>query len=267
MGIEFNHLYVTLDPDTLESIAQSEFIKQEFCTISRDTVKTEAESWTGTYLRGKHSYIELFPPGGAEGLREGFSGLGFNSQQAGQIEIVREQLRALSGDKEILSDLQVRETEAGQVPWFHYLSVNPAEREAFASWLMEFHPDYLEYKNIELTREGCFDRAAYLKTLETSETALFDDISEVHLELTSSEQEELALLLRGFGYESSGGGDVTTYHSHGFVIQVSHNVSPRYRIRKVVCAIADRPHPEKTFIFGKNARLNWGRSRAIWEFG
>jgi hypothetical protein len=267
MGIEFNHLYVTLDPDTLESIARSEFISQEFCTISRDTVKTETESWTGTYLRGKHSYIELFPPGGAEGLREGFSGLGFNSQRAGDMDIVRKKIRSLSETQEILSDLQVRETEAGQVPWFHYLSVNPAERGAFASWLMEFHPDYLAYKNIELTREGCFDRAAYLKTLETSETSLFDDISEIHLELTVSEQEELAFLLQGFGYESSGGGDGTTYHSDRFLIRVYQTVSPRYRIRRVVCAIADRPHPERSFTFGKNARLNLGRSLAIWEFG
>ena len=88
MGIEFNHLYVTLDPETLDSIGKSEFISQENCTISRNTVKTDLESWTGTYLMGKHTYLELFPPGGAEGLREGFSGIGFNSQQPGQIDIV-----------------------------------------------------------------------------------------------------------------------------------------------------------------------------------
>ena len=94
MGIEFNHLYVTLDTETLESIAKSEFISQEFCTISRDTVETDKESWAGTYLRGKHSYLELFAPGGAEGFREGFSGIGFNSKQAGQIDIVEEKLKS-----------------------------------------------------------------------------------------------------------------------------------------------------------------------------
>lgn len=273
MGIEFNHLYVTLDAETLDSIAKSEFISQEFCTISRDTVKTDTESWTGIYLRGKHSYLELFPPGGAEGLKEGFSGLGFNTQQAGEIDIVQEKLRSLLeskgllGSKEILSDLQVRQTEAGKVPWFDYLSINPVEREAFASWLMEFHQDYLDYKNIEMTSAGCFNRAAYLKTLETSETCLFDDISEVHLELTLSEQEELALLLKAFGYESSSVGDITTYYSHGFIVQVCQKVAPRYRIRKVVCTLKEQLQQEKTFTFGKNAQLNLGRSLAIWEFG
>lgn len=267
MGIEFNHLYITLDPETLELIAKSEFISQEFCTISRDTVTTDTESWTGIYLRGKHSYLELFPPGGAEGLREGFCGLGFNSQQAGQIDIVQEKLRALLGSKEILSDWRVRQTEAGKVPWFHYLSINPVEREAFASWLMEFHQDYLDYKNIKLTSDGCFNRAAYLKNLETSETSLFDDISEVHLELTLSEHEDLALLLQSFGYESSGGGDVTTYHSHGFMVKVCQKVAPRYRIRKVICTLKEQLQQEKTLTFGKNAQLNLGRSLAIWEFG
>jgi hypothetical protein len=267
MGIEFNHLYVTLDTETLESIVKSEFISQEFCTISTDTVKTDTESWTGNYLRGKYAYLELFAPGGAEGLKEGFSGLGFNSQKAGQIDIVEEKLRSLLGSKETLSYLRVRQTENGQIPWFNYLSINPAEREALASWLMEFHQDYLDCKNIKLTRGGCFNRAAYLKNLGTSETSLFDDISEVHLELTVSEHEELALLLETFGYDSSGVGDVTTYHSPSFIVKVCQKVAPRYRIRKVVCTLKDRPHQERTFTFGKNAQLNVGKSLAIWQFG
>lgn len=266
MGIEFNHLYVTLDPETLESIAQSEFISQEFCTISRDTVKTDKESWSGTYLRGKYAYLELFAPGGAQGLREGFSGIGFNSQQAGQIDIVNEKLKSLD-DREILFKLQVRQTEDRQIPWFHYLAIDQSDRQAIASWLMEFHQDYLEYKNIKLTGAGCFDRAAYLKNLDTSETSLFDDISEVHLELTVSEHEKLALLLQGFGYDSSCVKDITTYNSDGFTLQVSQKVAPSYRIRQVVCTLKDRPHQERTFTFGDNARLNVGRTLAIWQFG
>jgi hypothetical protein len=265
MGIEFNHLYVTLDTETLESIAKSEFISQEFCTISRDTVETDTESWAGTYLRGKHSYIELFPPGGAEGLREGFSGIAFNSKQAGQIDIVDEKLKSLVA-QETFSSLQVRQTEEGKVPWFHYLALK-SEREAFSPWLMEFHQDYLDYKNIKLTSAGCFDRAAYLKNLATSETSLFDDISEVHLELTLAEHEELALLLRVFGYESSGVGDITTYRSHGFTLQVSQKVAPSYRIRKVFCTMKGQAHQERKFTFGDNAQLNVGRKLAIWQFG
>ena len=267
MGIEFNHLYVTLDTETLESIAKSEFISREFCTISRDTVKTDTESWTGTYLKGQHTCLELFPPGGADGLREGFSGIAFNSQQAGQIDIVKEKLSSLLGSKEILTYLRVRQTADRKVPWFHYLSINPLEREAFASWLMEFHQDYLDYKDIKLTSAGYFNRAAYLKNLGTSETSLFDDISEVHLELTLSEHEELALLLQAFGYESSCIGDITTYHSDCFIVQVCQKVAPHYRIRRVVCTLKDRPHQEKTFTFGKNAQLNVGSSLAIWKFG
>ncbi|MEQ9233032.1 DUF5829 family protein [Coleofasciculus sp. E2-BRE-01] len=266
MGIEFNHLYVTLDTETLESIAQSEFICQSFCTVSRDTVETDTESWSGIYLRGNYAYLELFPPGGAEGLKQGFSGMGFNTQQTGQIDSVAEKLRGLSA-KETFSDLQVRQTEYGKIPWFHYLTLNPSEREAFAAWLMEFHQDYLDYKNIKLTPAGCFDRAAYLKTLDTCETSLFEDISDVHLELTVSEHEELALLLRAFGYHSSGVGDMTIYRSDSFTVQVSQNVAPRYQICQVVCTIKEQPHLERMFTFGDNAKLKVGRELAIWQFG
>lgn len=267
MAIEFNHLYVTLDSETLELITKSEFISQQFCTISSNTTKTDAESWTGTYLRGKNAYLELFPPGGAEGLKEGFCGLGFNSQRAGELHKVEEKLRSLLGSKEILSDLQVRHTEEGKVPWFYYLSANPSQREAFASWLMEFHQDYLDYKNIKLTSAGCFDRAAYLKTLDTSETSLFDDISEVHLELTAPEHKELALLLQSFDYDSFTQGDTTIYNSGNFMLKVGEKVAPYYRITKVICTLKEQLQQEKTFTFGKNAQLNVGGTLAIWEFG
>ncbi len=265
-NIEINHLYITLDPETLESIATSEFICQDFCTMSRETVQADEESWTGIYLRGKHTYLELFAPDGAKGLKEGFSGIGFNTQQAGQINIINEKLKPLV-TKEIEPILRIRQTEKGKVPWFYYVSIKDSEREAFALWLMEFHQDYLDYKGIKLSKTGNFSRAAYMKTLDTSENSLFNDILEVHLNLTSSEHQDLALLLRAFGYQSSSSKNITTYRSNGFTLQVSEKVNPFYRIRKVVCLLTTQPDEEKSYSFDNNAHLRVTKELAIFQFG
>ena len=283
MGIEFNHLYVTLDSETIEAIANSAFICQDFCTVSRDTVETDQERWSGVYLRGKYAYLELFAPGGAEGFREGFSGLAFSTQQAGELGLVEKKLESLTAQttaqtttqttaqttvaQEILSSFQVRQVENQKVPWFYYLAIKKLERIAFSPWLMEFHQDYLDYKKIKPTNLGWFDRSAYLKNLDTSETALFKDVSEVHLELTSSEHKELALLLEAIGYQGSTPGKTITYRSPGFTVHVAEVVDPMYRIRKVVCTLMDQPHQETTLTFGQNATLTVGKDLATWEFG
>lgn len=275
MGIEFNHLYVTLDSETIKAIANSAFICQDFCTVSRDTVETDQERWSGLYLRGKYAYLELFAPGGAEGLQEGFSGLAFSTQQAGELGLVEKKLESLTAQttaqttvaQEILSSLQVRQVENQKVPWFYYLAIKKSERIAFSPWLMEFHQDYLDYKKIKPTNLGWFDRSAYLKNLDTSETALFKDVSEVHLELTSSEHKELALLLQAIGYQGSKPGETITYHSPGFTVYVAEVVDPMYRIRKVVCTLMAQPHQETTLTFGQNATLTLTKELATWEFG
>jgi hypothetical protein len=265
-NIEFNHLYVTLEPETLESITTSEFIAENFCTMSRDTVQADEESWTGIYLRGKHTYLELFAPNGAKELKEGFSGIGFNTQQAGQINLINERLKSLVA-REIQPHLRIRQTEKGKVPWFYYLSITDSQREAFAPWLMEFHQDYLDYKGIKPSKTGDFSRAAYMKTLDTKENSLFDDILEVHLNLTSSEHQDLGLLLQAFGYQSSCFENITTYRSNGLTLQVSETVNPIYRIHKIVCLLTTQLDEEKNYTFGNNAHLRVHQELAIWQFG
>jgi hypothetical protein len=50
--------------------------------------------WKRYYLRGKYAYLEIFAPGGAEGLKENFSCIGLNIQPAGQIDLVEEKLKS-----------------------------------------------------------------------------------------------------------------------------------------------------------------------------
>lgn len=268
MAVEFNHFYVTLDAESVKSIDQSEFLANQFCNLTRTTVEADDESWTGTYLVGKRSYLELFGPGGMEGLREGFAGIGFSTRRTGQIDEIEERLEKLVPGK-IKRHLRLRKGTDGEVPWFHYLYIEDSDDGGFSSWLLEYHPDYLATKGIHLGESGLIDRAAYLwpKTEEEPYNLLLDDIPEIELEITPEEHNVLQMLLGAFGFESARSGEAVSYRSRDFALKVTEMSAPIYRIRRVTCSLTSRLDAEKDFSFGDNATLSIKKDSALWLFG
>jgi len=56
-----NHFFLIIDSATYKDIVESEFIKNEFATLEeRTTVSNNNESWTGAYIYGESTYIEIF---------------------------------------------------------------------------------------------------------------------------------------------------------------------------------------------------------------
>jgi len=268
MNVEFNHLVVTLDAESVEAVTESEFIKNEFCNLSRRKTEADGESWTGTYLYGKRSYIELFAPGGAEGVREGHSGIGFSTVQIGEIDKIEEHLKK-SAPGQINRGLRIRKMDNGEIPWFHYISIEPPKDSGFTSWLMEFHPDYLVQKGIKLDESGFVDRSALLRPGRGYETErlLFDDISAVELELTPAEHKYLRLLMRVFGYELSVSGATSHYRSNDFWLKVTEQPTPVYRVRQATCDLVRSLDAEQEFRFGERAMLSMSKKAGRWLFG
>src|SRR6266576_662166 len=81
-----NHLYVVLDSETMAAIVASPLITEELGTFeTRTTTANGGEKWTGHYLRGQNTYIELFGPGGFRGARPGMVGIGFGVEDSGGV--------------------------------------------------------------------------------------------------------------------------------------------------------------------------------------
>lgn len=268
MDVEFNHLYVTLDAESVQAVGESQFLASQFCNLTTTKVEADDESWTGTYLLGKRSYLELFGPGGMEGLREGFAGIGFSTRRMGQIDEIEERLEKLVPGK-IRRDLRIRKGADGEVPWFHYLYIEDSDDGGFFSWLLEYHPDYLASKDIHLGESGLIDRAAYLRpeTEDESYNLLLDDIHEVEIEITLQEHNVLKILLRAFGYGSSSNGGVVSYRSGEFVLKVTETSAPTYRIRKATCSLTAGAGVEREISFGDGAKLSIKNGSALWLFG
>lgn len=272
--VELNHVFVTLSRGTIDAISRSTFPLDRFSVIQVQTVKSGKESWTGTYLDGWRAYLELFAPGGAEGLKEGYSGIGFSVPRPGSGEEVKRRLDAVPGES-ALSDLRsLRVDDKTSIPWFELIRLKSLEEGPFTAWLMDFRPEFVKYRGIQLTDAGLNDRHAYIAARYTPpdkrrayEKVSFDDLLEVHLELTASESVAFEKFATSLGYVVSGAQGTRFYRSGPFSIVVSVVPTPVYRIRKVVCSLRRDAPTNAELRFGPDARLTLQGRRAIWSFG
>jgi hypothetical protein len=263
--IEFNHLYVTLDEDTVHAIAESHFVSAHF-SVAKTTVRADETSWTAVFLRGRRTYLELFAAHCTEGMEKGYSGIGFSTQRLGQLDELAERLEEIAPQR-VERGLRTRKDADGEVPWYYYLAVQSSEWKGFSAWLMEVHEEYLVSRDIKTAAPRKFDRRAYISALDPSESSHLDDIVEVHIELGSGETADLDLLLRGLGFHSSGSHKSTTYTSGGFTLRVSESPDPNYRIQKVVCTMTHHLTEAHELVFGDDAALKADSNRMVWLFG
>src|SRR5450631_3146450 len=138
-----NHLYFVLDSNTYAHIFDSAFFQQIGNTTETKTTTT-AGSWTGKYLRGRDSYLEVFPPKGFAGATEGNIGFGFMNLKQGDVNKLEANWKANSKDS-VKSDTSTLLKDGIKLSWFYSLSLYSVDSLIPASaWVMENTPDMLK---------------------------------------------------------------------------------------------------------------------------
>jgi len=59
-GVVISHVFFCIDSTTYQNLFKHEFIASLFANTSESSGKTLTDSWTGKYLNGRKSYIEVF---------------------------------------------------------------------------------------------------------------------------------------------------------------------------------------------------------------
>jgi hypothetical protein len=134
-----DHVFGVVDSDTAAAIATSDFLPH-FGRFKVATVVADHESWTGRYLFGRRTYLELFGPGDVSesDSSEACAGLGLSTPGRGGLEILSE--RMAGWGKRPLTGRRTREDDLAAVPWFDYLEPTDAS-PTFEAWVMEFLQD------------------------------------------------------------------------------------------------------------------------------
>jgi hypothetical protein len=82
--VAHNHFYVTVDRPTFEAIRQSKWLREEFANVSVSTHAGGDNQWTGIYVSGVGTYVEIFCEG--TDFRLGQAGVGLFTQKPGGVD-------------------------------------------------------------------------------------------------------------------------------------------------------------------------------------
>ncbi len=265
----YNHSYGVFDRETADAIEHSDYLR-EFANFQvRTTSGTGGETWTGRYLMGRETYLELLGIGDVPGQDGtlGSAGLGLSVERAGELATVKDRLKD-EGVTEPIDFLQTRDFGDGvPVPWFDAV-LTTSEYDAFGAWGMEYRPEYFAdpRSNTEPPSfPGDVSRERYLS--DDYRTHLMRDVTSVRIAVTAGDLADTVPLLRaggftvrtvtGGGVVAQGGGttirlDVTTREQAGYRevdMSLNHPVKDRHveQIGNSTLTVGPGSHAEWTF--------------------
>lgn len=202
--VYLNHVVIVTDSATYAAIGASPFLRDDFAGVQQLTVGAEGgATWTGTYIFGRNTYIELFAPGGVAGSA-GTGMISFGVERRGALWQVREHLtKALAGGVD--SMLRTRARRKEEVPWFYGVSARGVMTGSrFPTWVMEYFPDYQHLWDSSRASDPVnVTRASQTVGIYRPERPL-EDVVGITLAADQPDRDRIEAEARAFGYRIVG---------------------------------------------------------------
>ncbi|MEV0738701.1 DUF5829 family protein [Streptomyces sp. NPDC050549] len=265
----YNHSYGVFDRETADAIEHSDYLRDFANFQVRTTTGTGGQTWTGRYLMGRETYLELFGVGDVAGQDGtlGSAGLGLSTERAGDLATVTARLKD-EGVADPVAFLQTRDFGDGvPVPWFDAV-LTTTEYDAFGAWAMEYRPEYFADPrgNTEPpSYPGDVGRERYLS--DDYRTHLMRDVTSVRIAVTEGDLADTVPLLRagGFTVRTVAGGGIVA-EGGGTTIRLDAVPRENAGMQQVDFAL-NRPLKDRHVEQIGHSTLTVGPgSRAVWTF-
>ncbi|MFH8611538.1 DUF5829 family protein [Streptomyces sp. NPDC018029] len=266
----YNHAYGVVDRETADAIEHSAYLR-EFANFQvRTTTGSGGQTWTGRYLLGRETYLELFGVGDLPGKdgEFGAAGMAVSVERAGDLATVRERVR-----KQGITPadfLQTRDFGDGvPVPWFDGFFVIEADQyDSFGTWAMEYRPEYFadpRSKTEPPDHPGDVGRERYLN--DDYRKHRMRDVTSLRLAATPRDIASTVPLLRSGGFvvrPLPGGGAVAL--RGGTTIRLDATSRAEAGLREVRFSLnhpATQRHEER---IGRSTLTVGPGAEAVWTF-
>ncbi|MFD5074968.1 DUF5829 family protein [Streptomyces sp. NPDC058371] len=264
----YNHAYGVLDRETADAIEHSDYLR-EFANFQvRTTTGSGGKAWTGRYLMGRETYLELFGVGDLPGQDAalGSTGMGLSVERAGDLETVIERLRD-QGVADPVDFQQTRDFGDGvPVPWFDAV-LTTEKYDAFGAWGMEYRPEYFadpRGKTDPASYPGDVGRERYLS--DDYGSHLMRDVSSIRLAVTARDLAGTVPLLRSGGFvvlPLAGGGVVA--QRGGTMIRFDAVAGDQVGLRQIELSLnRSVDHHEERI--GRSTLVVGPGAHAVWTF-
>jgi hypothetical protein len=267
--LHYNHAYGVFDRETADAVERSSYLRKFAEFEVRTTTGADGRTWTGRYLLGRESYLEVFGVGdlpGKDGTL-GAGGLALSVERSGQLAEVIRRLRAQGVEKPV-EFAQTRDFGDGvPVPWFDAVFTT-GEYDAFGGWGMEYRPEYFADPRggtEPAGHPGDVGRERYLP--DGYREHLMRDITSIRFAVTARDLANTVPLLKagGFAVRSVAGGVVA--RGGGSTIRLDAVPREQAGLREVGMRL-NRPvahrHEER---LGSSTLVVGPGPRAVWNFG
>ncbi|MFD4527019.1 DUF5829 family protein [Streptomyces sp. NPDC058470] len=264
----YNHAYGVLDRETADAIEHSEYLR-EFANFQvRTTTGAGGQTWTGRYLMGRETYVELFGVGDLPGQDGAFgsTGMGISTEHAGDLVTVTERVRDQG-----VTPVEFRQTrdfgDGVPVPWFDAI-LTTDQYDAFGAWAMEYLPEYFadpRSKTEPANYPGDMGRERYLSDDYSSH--LMRDVTSIRLAVTERDIASTVPLLRagGFVVRATAGGGVVALGG-GTTIRLDAVPRDQVGLRQIGLSLnrsVGYRHQEQ---IGRSTLVVGPGTRAVWTF-
>jgi hypothetical protein len=246
--VHFNHVFAVLDAETAASL---DALPAELAVLERRTTSADHDSWTGFYLYGRETYLELFAPGGSSGSAPGDLGLCVSVERAGGLDRIARRLDSPADRFE--TDVRVKKSDGRSTPWFRYGGPHSwPEKGPIVMWVSEFLPPFK------------IDRRGYLAEKFHAERALLD-VRAVVLALPPANRDWLAASLTRLGWRVRRDGNDVIADDGQVTLTVQPDEAKRGLVEMVFAL--SRAVERKVVAVGTRSTLTLGPgAEARWRF-
>ncbi len=263
-----SHIFFCIDSISYQNLFHDEFVAKIFANTREQSSKTLTDSYTGKYLRGRQSYIEVFKPAHKEGKRglgdkSGDVGLVFRTKKPGDINKIDQLIR---NDKKNTHLKMIEYEDSGTVIPFNqnlYLS-HAGLQETFRPYIEEFTIEFLKLCgfNENEIRSGITEEQLREKWRGKKYEKLYDNIEKIELMLTKDEFEYLAETLKYLDFSQNG------YRFTNDDLEVSCSVQQnrRYKLKAIRFKLLNNVGGIKKIEISENLIFRASGMKAAFEF-
>jgi len=266
-----NHFWAALDDETASAIVASEYLKT-FAHLVVNTVTASGDrQWTGRYLRGRQTYVELFSvadlvSSGAP-ARIGATGIGISGDTPGVLDALDHRLRAAGIPTRVT--MSRRRFGTREVDWYRELDlVSPRVEQDINSsvWAMEYVPSFFDDPDAgKEPAEGPGDVISRERYLDDGYADhMMRDVRRVELAVSGEDVTAIEAMLRASGFRISR--NAATLKAHGSDLDFSISVVPPNDIglRQIEFVLNAPVRSRHVETIGHSTLTVGAGSRAVW---
>lgn len=267
-SVFFNHLYTILDEATYNEIKKSDFLKNKFCHCEEKTHHgAKSMSWTGFYMTGENTYLELFcnkDKECLENIKIGNIGIAFSVDQEEEFEEITKAFKQ-KYTTNIHHGIFEKDINHNLIKWFYFIeTTNDASMMPYLdSWVMTYHKDYFKKLN-----QNSITRQEYNKTFNAvpfDKNKLFKDVEEITLLLNNEIKTKFMEKLTLLGYSCQANDNETTCSNSTTIFKLKLSKDQKNKLLKLQMSLNYKINDFQTYTLG-NSTLTLENQTATWIF-